>query len=68
MRIKRKNSVDIKIKIMGVDINIINGINKIISVSKTTTKAGAHWIVTSSRLLHRNILTAFSGTLEKMGI
>jgi len=34
MRIKRNNNVDIKIKIVGMDVNIINGINKIISVSK----------------------------------
>jgi len=34
MRIKRNNNIDIKIKIVGVDVNIINAINKIISVSK----------------------------------
>jgi len=34
IRIKRNNSVDIKIKIVGIHVNVTNGINKIISVSK----------------------------------
>jgi len=34
MRISRNNNVDIKIMIVGVDVNIIGAINKIISISK----------------------------------
>jgi len=52
IRIKRNSSVEAKIKIVGVEVSVIRGINKIISVSKIKKMIliKKNWILNGRRL------------------